>query len=122
MDVDKTIALPSFLRRTLRAYALKAMIREQGCVLQRQGRSRNWLLTANTEQLHNIVNFIESENEASWLWLAKHLKQQYQQLNHASLMALAARQNINTVTKLIALTDCTLAQARRVIDELEGLD
>ncbi len=98
------------------------MIREQGCILARQGRSRNWLLTANTEQLQAIVSFIEDKNEASWLWLAKHLRKEYQQLSHGCLITLAKRQRINTVSNLMAVTDCTIAQARKVIDELEGLD
>jgi hypothetical protein len=122
VNTPKTITLPAFLRRTVKAYALKAMMKEQGCILQRQGRSRNWSLTANTEQLQAIVIFIETNDEVSWLWLAKHLKQQYLHFSHASLISLAKQQNILTISKLMTLTDCTIAQARKVIDELEMLD
>ena len=119
MEQSKTILLPSFLRRTLKAYALKAAIRDFGCTLARQGRSRNWLLTGNVEQLHAIVNFIETENEVSWLWLAKHLKKEYLQLSHSCLITLAKKRHINTIKGLMAVSDCTVAQARKVIDELE---
>ncbi len=61
----------------MKAYALKSAIRAQGCELQRIGRSRNWQLKANFEQLQAIVDFIETQDEASWLWIAKQLKKQY---------------------------------------------
>jgi len=117
-----TINLPSFIRRTLKAYALKAYIRELGCELNRIGRSRNWQLKANSSQLQAIVDFIEHTDEDSWLWLAKLLKKQYQHLNHENLLALAERMDNVTVAGLMARTDCTLAQARKILDELEGLD
>lgn len=122
MDTSKKIALPSFLRRIMKAHELKAMIREQGCILQRKGRSRNWLLTANTEQLQSIVIFIEGTHEESWVWLAIHLKKHYPEFNHSSLIALAKRKNVLTISKLMAITDCTIAQARKVMDELEELN
>lgn len=122
MDPINTITLPSFLRRTMKAYVLKAHIRQVGCELRRIGRSRNWLLKANTAQLQLIVKFIEDQQEASWLWLAKLLQKEYQHLSYENLLALAKRQNNITVASLMAMTDCTLAQARKVLDELEGLD
>jgi len=117
-----TINLPSFLRRTLRAYTLKAYIRQLGCELIRIGRSRNWQLKANITQLQAIVSFIEHQDEESWLWLAKHLKGQYKHLNHENLLILAKRMANVTISALMAQTDCTLAQARKVLDELESLD
>lgn len=122
MDPINTIKLPSFLRRTMKAYALKAHIRQLGCDLSRIGRSRNWQLKANTNQLQLIVTFINNEQEESWLWLAKLLQGQYQYLSHENLLALANRQDNITIASLMALTDCTLLQARKVLDELEGLD
>lgn len=118
----QTINLPSFLRRTMKAYALKAHIREIGCELQRIGRSRNWLLKANFEQIQGIIAFIEEQDEASWHWLAKLLRSQYKQLNHSALLTIAHRIPQVTVAKLVTQTDCTLVQARKIIDELEGLD
>ena len=122
MEVILTINLPAFVRRTIKAYALKAHIRQLGCDLSRIGRSRNWQLKANFSQIQALVKLIEQEQEESWLWLGKLLKREYQHLNHDNLLALAIRLDNLTVTALIALTDCTLAQARKVLDELEDLD
>ncbi|KGJ87254.1 ribosome recycling factor family protein [Colwellia psychrerythraea] len=122
METINTINLPSFLRRTVKAYLLKAHIRHLGCELSRIGRSRNWQLKANFSQLQAIIGFIEQENEQSWIWLAKLLKKEYQHLSHDNLLALALRIENVTIAALMAHTDCTLAQARKVLDELEGLD
>lgn len=123
-NVEKitSITLNSFLRRTLKAYALKAHIRHQGCELKRIGRSRHWLLTANSEQLQEIITFIEFSSEPSWTWLAKRLSNEYHHLNHNELLNVASSIEGVTVTALIARTDCTLIQARQVIDELEEFD
>ncbi|WP_448564375.1 ribosome recycling factor family protein [Thalassotalea ganghwensis] len=113
------IVLPSFLRRILKAYALKAEIRAQGCELQRIGRSRNWLLKATNEQLIAIIDIIETANEDSWLWLGKLLRTHQESFSHQQLLAIAQKRPTITVTELMHVTNCTLAQARRVLDELE---
>jgi len=122
VEIINTINLPSFLRRTMKAYALKAKVREVGCLLTRIGRSRNWQIKANMSQIQSIVTFIEQDGEPSWLWLAKLLRKEYQHLSHEALISLANRQKNITVASLMSQTDCTIAQARKVIDELEGLD
>ena len=106
----------------MKAYALKAHIRQQGCELKRIGRSRNWLLTANFEQLQAIIAFIDSSSEPSWAWLTKLLRSEYQHLSHDELVKIASTIEQVTVSALIARTDCTIVQARQVIDVLEGLD
>lgn len=116
------IILPSFLRRVLKAYALKSSIREIGCELSRIGRSRNWQLTATEEQILAIVTYIEGANEDSWLWLAKKLKQDGEHFSHSVLLSLAKKNPGITVNELMAKTDCTVAQARKVIDEIEWAD
>ena len=100
----------------MKAYALKAHIREQGCELKRIGRSRNWLLTANFDQLQAIIAFIELSGEPSWMWLTKRLKSEYQHLSHDELLRIASTIDKVTISALIARSDCTIAQARRVID------
>jgi hypothetical protein len=122
VEAINTINLPSFLRRTLKAYLLKTHIRQIGCDLSRIGRSRNWQLKANFSQLQAIIGYIEQEHEESWVWLAKLLKKEYQHLTHDNLLTFASRMENVTIAALIAQTDCTLAQARKVLDELEGLD
>lgn len=106
----------------MKAYALKSQIRKEGCELKRIGRSRHWLLTANFEQLRAIIDFIEAADEPSWLWVAKQLKSEYKHLTHDELLKIATKIEKVTINTLIARSDCTIAQARRVIDELEGLD
>ncbi len=106
----------------MKAYALKSYIRQQGCELHRIGRSRHWQLKANFTQLQTIITFIDLSGEPSWLWLTKLLRSQYQHLSHAERLKIAATIEKVTVSALIARTDCTIAQARQIIDELEGLD
>ncbi len=114
--------LPSFLRRVMKAYALKTVMREAGGDLARVGRSRHWQLTATPEQIHEIIAFIETANEESWLWLIKTLKENSQQFSHSLLINIAKKNSGITVNELMAKTDCTLAQARKVIDEIEWDD
>lgn len=122
MDKIVTISLPSFLRRTMKAYELKAHIRQQGCELNRIGRSRNWQLKANFDQLQCIIAFVDLSNETSWLWLAKLLRNEYKHLTHDELIKIASTLTDVTISALIARTDCTIVQARAIIDELEGFD
>ncbi|MBL4764346.1 MAG: hypothetical protein JKX67_03565 [Colwellia sp.] len=122
MEKINTITLPSFLRRIMKAYRLKAYIRQQGGELHRIGRSRNWQLKASFDQLQTIIAFVELSNEPSWLWLAKLLKNEYKQLTHDQLLRIAATLAELTISALIARSDCTIAQARAIIDELEALD
>ncbi|HCH68898.1 MAG TPA: hypothetical protein DE042_00075 [Colwellia sp.] len=122
MEKKNTVTLPSFLRRTMKAYVLKAHIRQQGCELHRIGRSRNWQLKANFEQLQTIINFVDGSNEPSWHWLAKTLRNEYKHLSHDELLRIASTLEEITINTLIARSDCTIAQARTIIDELEGLD
>jgi hypothetical protein len=117
-----TINLPSFLRRVINAYALKIHIRSLGCELYRIGRSRNWQLKIELHTINELVNIIEQENEQSWLWVAKILRQQNNLLSHNELVNIAKRNANITLNELVNKTECTLAQARKVIDELEDLE
>jgi len=106
----------------MKAYALKAQIRAAGGELYRIGRSRNWQLKANFEQLEAIITAVDNSNEPSWQWLSKHLSSQQKNLTHDDLLRIAKRNTGISVNQLMAKTDCTIAQARQVIDELEELD
>ena len=116
------IILPSFLRRVMKAYALKAHIRELGGELNRIGRSRNWQLKANREQLEDIINTIESNQETSWQWVAKKLREHVTYTTFESLLQIAKNKPGITVNELMGKTDCTISQARKVIDEIEFSD
>lgn len=113
------IILPSFLRRTIKAYALKASIRELGADLSRIGRSRNWQIKANTEQLEHIIQFVENSHENSWLWLSKKLREHVTYTTYESILAIVKNKPDITINELMLKTDCTLAQARKAIDEIE---
>jgi len=105
----------------MRAYQLKAQIRSLGCELHRIGRSRNWQLKATFQQMEAIITFIEVSGEDSWQWLAKLLSQQHQHLTFDALLTIAMKKPGITINELMARTDCTIGQARKVIDEIEGL-
>jgi len=122
LNKQSTITLPSFLRKSLKTYALKTLVRERGCELQRIGRSRNWQLKADFEQIQTIIHLVEASQEPSWQWLVKLLRKEYQQLSHDELVVIAGRLEDITVSALITTTDCTIGQARKVIDQLEALD
>jgi hypothetical protein len=104
----------------MKAYVLKAYIRQEGCELHRIGRSRNWQLKANFDQLQAIIAFVNSSSEPSWLWLAKLLRNEYKHLTHDELVRIASTLEDVTISALIARSDCTIAQARAIIDDLEG--
>ena len=106
----------------MKAYALKSHIRELGCELYRIGRSRNWQLKADHHQVFDIIDFIEQADEESWRWLVTLLKKQSEAFTHEDLISIAQRNTEITVNELLSKTDCTIAQARRVIDEIEWLD
>lgn len=113
------ILLPSFLRRCMKAYAIKSIIRDAGIELSRVGRSRNWQMYANFEQIENAATEIELDGEKTWLWVAKIMRKQFRDLSHEALLNIAKMNNSITINELVQKTDCTVAQARRVIDELE---
>lgn len=122
MTKTTDIILNAFLRRCLKAYALKQLIRNAGGQLHRIGRSRNWRLIASQQQLRAIIEQIRTSDEKSWQWLAEHLQKFIEQLSYQQILALAKQKPEITVNELMALTDCTISQARTILDELEELD
>ena len=115
------IPIRALAGRTVNTFALKALIRDTGAVLTRKGRSSNWLLFADKAQMRQIVADIEQAEQKSWLWLAKLIAEKYSQYSYDELLNLVKRNPSITVNQLVAMTDCTLADARRVIDDEMGL-
>lgn len=113
------IILRSFLRKTINSYLLKADIRETGAKLMRKGRSRNWVLQANSVQMQQIIELIERSEQSSWLWLVKVLSEQRRQLTENELLNIVERNPSITLNQLISLTNCTRAEARVVLDRFE---
>lgn len=107
------------VRRTVNTDELKKHIRSTGAKLSRKGRSRIWKIDANTEQMLMIIQLIEQSGESSWLWLAKRLNEAKPKLSHLELIDIVRRTPTITVTELIASTDCSIAEARMAIDEIE---
>lgn len=120
---EKTkIILNAFVRKCFDAYLLKAIIRDSGAHLSRKGRSRNWMLIADAKQIAKIISDVEAADQPSWLWFAKLLREQKQSLTQQELLNLVKLNPAISTNQLIALTDCTLAQARQVLDEAEWMD
>jgi len=119
MDKKQSIVLNSFIRRTDHTHTLKALIATTGAKLSRKGRSRNWLLELSQQQSIELISLITQSKHESWYWLVKKLDEQKQSYSFDELLSLAQRQPSLTVTQLMSLSDCTLADARKVIDKLE---
>lgn len=113
------INLLSFQRKTLNSYLLKAKIRESGAILMRKGRSRNWILQADSRQIAKIIADIEIAEQPSWLWLMKVLSKQHHQLTESEILNIVKLNPAITINQLVSLTNCTLAQARAVMDLFE---
>ena len=114
-----TITLNSFVRRTLNTDTLKQAIKSTGAMLSRKGRSRNWQLEANGEQIGDIIRLISESGEESWFWVSKKLSENKPKLEHEQLKEIARQDPSITVNRLIALTDCSISDARIVLDEIE---
>ncbi|TLU65148.1 hypothetical protein FE810_09510 [Thalassotalea litorea] len=116
------ILLPSFLRRVMRAYEAKAIIRDSGADLSRIGRSRNWRLSANREQLTALIHELEQTDEPSWRWVLTKLKESRGQLTQKELVNLVSRNPGISVKELVSLASCTIGEARAAIDIYEWQD
>jgi hypothetical protein len=120
---EKTkIMLNAFVRKCFDTYLLKTIIRDSGAHLSRKGRSRNWMLIADANQISHIVDAVEASEQMSWQWFAKLLREQRQSLTQQELLNLVKLNPAISTNQLIQLTDCTLAQAREVLDQAEWLE
>jgi len=114
-----TLTLNSLVRRTEKTADLKKLLKSTGASLLRQGRSRNWSLHASHEQLRAIRKALAQQNEESWGWLAKLLADKQPKLNRDEIKALVKKAPNITIKALSVEADCTLKEAREIIDELE---
>ena len=73
MATQVKIILNGFVKRTQNTEMLKEGIKSTGATLSRKGRSRNWQLQADHNQIRKITTLIYQSEEDSWLWLAKKL-------------------------------------------------
>lgn len=113
------ITLNGFVKRTLNTERLKEGIKLTGAVLSRKGRSRNWQLQADQNQIREISTLIYQSEEDSWLWLAKKINDEKPQLSQDELRIIIKRNPTMPVSQIVSLTDCSLADVRKVLDEVE---
>jgi len=119
MAMQVKITLNGFVKRTLNTEALKEGIRLTGATLSRKGRSRNWQLQADQNQIRKITTLIYQSEESSWLWLAKKINDEKPQLSKDELRIIVKQNPMMSVSQIVALTDCSLFDVRRVLDEVE---
>ncbi|PCK01458.1 MAG: hypothetical protein COA42_23225 [Alteromonadaceae bacterium] len=119
MTAPVKIILNGFVKRTMNTETLKEGIRSTGAALSRKGRSRNWLLQADFNQIRKITTLIYEADESSWLWIAKKVDDEKPQLNTDELRIIVKRNPTISVSQLVSLTDCSLSEARKVLDEVE---
>ena len=122
LDQAIELTLNSFVRRTQQTNKLKGIIKSYDATLSRKGRSRNWILSIPVRHKKDLITKLYEANESSWLWVAKLLSEQSSTYNLEQLLSIAQQTPAITVTELIHLTDCTLAEARKVLDELEWIE
>jgi len=113
------LLLRAFVRKCFDAYLLKAIIRDSGAHLSRKGRSRHWILIADSAQIAKIIEQIDNSEQDSWRWLATLLREQRTMLTQEQILEHVKRNPAISTNQLIALTDCTLAQARKALDDME---
>jgi len=116
------LLLRAFIRKCFDAYLLKAIIRDSGAHLSRKGRSRNWILIADSQQISEIVERVDSADQDSWRWFSTLLRAQRAQLTNEQILDLVKRNPAISTNQLIALTDCTLVQARKALDDMEWME
>lgn len=73
----------------------------------------------NVEQLTQITHIINQSAEDSWLWVAKQIYEHKPSMCPEELRRIAKQNPHITPNQLVAWTDCTINDARKVIDDLE---
>jgi hypothetical protein len=119
MDECTIITLNSLVRRTERTAELKQLIKNTGATLTRKGRSRHWTMHANRGQIQAIRQELAQQSENSWSWLAKQLADNQPKLSREEIKNLVKTNPSITIKTLSIEADCTLKEAREIIDELE---
>ena len=66
-----------------------------------------------------MCDLIHQSNQESWYWVAKKLAQERQTFSNDELLAVVKDKPAMTVTELMSKTDCTLSEARKVLDQHE---
>ncbi|MBW3695191.1 hypothetical protein EK599_05770 [Vibrio sp. T187] len=118
------IQLNSFVHRASDKLKLLAAVESTGATLKRIRRSRNWLLSGTEFQLMALKTQLGDERDR-WIKLAIEKGMPVEATlaaTEAQLSALIAQQTGITVSELVALSGCSVADARKAIDSHEDLD
>ncbi|WP_261886689.1 ribosome recycling factor family protein [Vibrio pomeroyi] len=112
-----SVPLNSFVHRVSDKSQVMANATECGCQLKRVRRSRNWLLVAQEQQLIEFKTLLTNEKDG-WIAIAIDKALPKPMVCLASLLAATPSM---TVAQLVMESGCSMAEARRAIDEHEGL-
>ncbi|PME32032.1 hypothetical protein BCV39_05335 [Vibrio sp. 10N.286.55.E10] len=112
-----SVPLNSFVHRVSDKGQVMANAAECGCQLKRVRRSRNWLLVAQEDQLVEFKTMLTHEKDG-WIVIAIDKVLPKPVVCLASLLAATPSM---TVAQLVMESGCSMAEARRAIDEHEGL-
>lgn len=122
------IALPSLIHRIggdNNAQA-KQLAHHLGCELKRIRRSRNWQIIGERVGLVAFQSALETESESKFQYLISKLQQGLAQPNNQpeskaeQLERLIRQQPDITLSELMAITNCTLVEARMARETIEG--
>ncbi|WP_153448940.1 ribosome recycling factor family protein [Vibrio algicola] len=131
-----TIALPSLIHRIggVRVKQAKTIALKLGCELKRIRRSRNWQLQGEVEPLSELIETLTATEPDTMSYLIKKItdgintaliSEEDSQPPPSMADKLAALIQSNpdiTLNELMAITDCTMAQARSVRFEMQDFD
>ncbi|WKY60000.1 ribosome recycling factor family protein [Vibrio sp. SNU_ST1] len=112
-----SVPLNSFVHRVSDKSQVMASADECGCQLKRVRRSRNWLLVAQEHQLVEFKMMLTHEKDG-WIGIAIDKVLPKPVVCLASLLAATPAM---TVAQLVMESGCSMAEARRAIDEHEAL-
>ncbi|MEE1674816.1 ribosome recycling factor family protein [Agarivorans aestuarii] len=120
-DSEIITPLPSLIRRIGgdNAKQAKQLALESGCQLKRIRRSRNWQLVGELADLNGLLQDLKNLESEDFRYLTTKLEQglsHYQDLLEPKAQRLSRilKDKPNaTLAELIALTDCTMAEARQ---------
>jgi len=113
------LSLNSFVRRTHHTSELKELLASTGAKLSRSGRSRNWLLKVSQAQTKALITLLRQSDQESWSWIAKLLEENKLACTYEELLVIVNARPSITVTELMSKTDCTLKDARQILDQME---
>lgn len=124
------IALPSLIHRmggeTVKQ--AKQIAENHQCRLKRVRRSRNWQLEGKSESITSLLLFLRSEHPESMRYLIDKVSA-YQAIHakpklsvHEQLLQLVGDNPSITLSEMMSVTHCSVAQARTARFEAEEID